>query len=335
MSATATATGARFLVNLNVTQFDRSVRFYRALLGVEPSLTGSHQVRFELENPPVLLTLVPAAQVTGGSLNHVGLRLPDSAALVEVQRRLEEAGMPTQRQEGVECCYARQTKFWVTDPDRNLWELYILEDDIDHSGFEDAPAPAPAPAAITWGHLLTQPVPEHIPHPDAAVDEVRLEGSYNARLESLQPAAFLAEIYRVLRPGGKIVVHGLAGDYAIESPKLPGLAALVQRVPSVAEVLDALRTAGFAGMVFEKLADVTCIDVTGAGLREMQLAGWKPGEVAPARQQRVLYKGPLSQVKDEDGTSYPRGVAVAVSSRQALLLREGPAAGQFLFFPDE
>ncbi len=60
--------------------------------------------------------------------------MPDSAALVIVQRRLEQAGIHTQRQEGVECCYARQTKFWVHDPDQTLWEIYTLDEDIDHRG---------------------------------------------------------------------------------------------------------------------------------------------------------------------------------------------------------
>jgi hypothetical protein len=32
--------------------------------------------------------------------------------------------------------------FWVTDPDRNLWEIYTVEKDIDRSGFDGPPAPA-------------------------------------------------------------------------------------------------------------------------------------------------------------------------------------------------
>src|SRR6185436_7118516 len=138
------------------------------LLGSEPVETRPDRARFELTEPPLLLDLTMAPQVPGGSLNHVGFRMADAEALVDVQRRLEEAGIATQRQEGVECCYARQTKFWVTDPDLNLWELYVLEEDIDPSGFEDAPRPsAPAPARATvWEHRLTEPVPERIPLAD-------------------------------------------------------------------------------------------------------------------------------------------------------------------------
>jgi catechol 2,3-dioxygenase-like lactoylglutathione lyase family enzyme len=335
MPATAIATDTRLKVSLNVTDLTRSVRFYLALLAIEPSMHGSQQVCFELNDPPVTVCLVPGGPVNVGSINHIGFRLPDSAALVEVQRHLEEAGIATQRQEGVECCYARQTKFWVTDPDRNLWELYVLEEDIDHSGFEDAPRPAPVPADAVWEHRLTEPVPGHIDRPDASLDEVHLEGSCNARLEDLRPAVFLAEIFRVLRPGGKVIMHGLVGDRAVETPALPGLAALVQRVPALAECIDTLRGAGFGALYYEKLADVTCIDVTGAGLHEMRLVGWCPGAAAAGRTHRVLYKGPLARVTGEDGTVYPRGESVTISQAASDLLRAGPAAGQFLFYPDE
>ncbi|MGC3972244.1 MAG: hypothetical protein QM775_34370 [Pirellulales bacterium] len=55
----------------------------------------------------------------------------ESAALVEMQVRLEQAGYKTQSEEGVECCYSKQTKFWVNDPDGCLWELYVLHGDAD------------------------------------------------------------------------------------------------------------------------------------------------------------------------------------------------------------
>src|SRR5579864_9489682 len=135
MTTLATAAAVKFHVGLHVSDWQRSVRFYRVLLGVEPARDLEDYVRFELENPPLVLVLVPSPQAPGGVLNHLGLRVPDAAALVAVQRRLEEAGLATQRQEGVECCYSRQTKFWVTDPDRNLWEIYVFEEDLDHSGF--------------------------------------------------------------------------------------------------------------------------------------------------------------------------------------------------------
>jgi hypothetical protein len=37
----------------------------------------------------------------------------------------------------VKCCYARQTKLWVTDPDETLWEVYVLHDDVPDWGEKD------------------------------------------------------------------------------------------------------------------------------------------------------------------------------------------------------
>lgn len=96
------ATATRFHVGLHVSDLARSVRFYRALLGVPPAKHFDDYAKFDLAEPPLVLALYPSPQPPGGALNHVGLRFPDSAALVEVQRRLEEAGVATQRQEGVE-----------------------------------------------------------------------------------------------------------------------------------------------------------------------------------------------------------------------------------------
>ncbi len=60
--------------------------------------------KFELADPPLVLSLEPCGASSGGALNHVGFRLADAAALVELQRRLEVAGIDSIREEGVECC---------------------------------------------------------------------------------------------------------------------------------------------------------------------------------------------------------------------------------------
>ena len=101
------------------------------LLGVEPAKVRADYAKFDLAEPPLVLSLVPGRPGSGGSLNHAGLRVRTAEELVEIQHRLEAAGMPTEREDGVECCYARQTKFWITDPDGALWEIYVFHDDIE------------------------------------------------------------------------------------------------------------------------------------------------------------------------------------------------------------
>ncbi len=327
----APTTATRFHVGLHVADLERSVRFYRTLLGVAPAKHFDDYAKFDVAVPPLVLALYPAPQQPGGALNHVGLRFPDSAALVEVQRRLEEAGVATQRQEGVECCYSRQTKFWVTDPDRTLWEIYTLHEDIDHSGFDAPPAPQPPTATTVWQHRITDPLPDRVPHADATLDEVLLEGTFNALISPERLAKLLTDAHRALKPGGKVSVHGLVGDKPFPgTPKLPGMAALVQRVPVETEPLCALLRAGFGGLFYEKLGDVHCFRVNGVDLRELRLHGWKAGAAAP-KSCAIVYKGPFEQVSCECGMVFRRGEKVTVSAMVAGWLRSGPAGEQFAF----
>ena len=115
--------------------------------------------KFDVDDPPLILSLHPSPRAAGGALNHVGFRVASSEKLVAVQHRLEMAGIRTEREEGVECCYARQTKFWVPDADKNLWEIYTLEEDLDHSGFGggeagSVPRVDDGHEPVVWEHLI-------------------------------------------------------------------------------------------------------------------------------------------------------------------------------------
>ena len=54
--------------------------------------------------------------------------------LRDVQARLTAVGARIGVQDDVKCCYARQTKLWITDPDQTLWEVYVLHDDVPDWG---------------------------------------------------------------------------------------------------------------------------------------------------------------------------------------------------------
>src|SRR5215207_2194025 len=190
----------RFHLSLNVSDLGRSVAFYRTLFGVDPAKLRGDYAKFELDDPPLVLSLEPHATGQGGALNHLGFRMPDAAARVAMQERLERAGVRSQREEGVECCYARQTKFWIHDPDRTLWEVYTLDDDIEHRGAGQAPEKvlpaaqaAPQAGLVAWEHRMGQAVPERVPYDDGSADEVRLRGSLNLALGEEERSRLLAE----------------------------------------------------------------------------------------------------------------------------------------------
>jgi catechol 2,3-dioxygenase-like lactoylglutathione lyase family enzyme len=278
------ATSVRFHLSLNVSNLERSIAFYRTLFNTEPAKRRADYAKFELDDPPLVLSLEPTPRAVGGPLNHLGFRMPNTPALVAMQERLERAGIRSQREEGVECCYALQTKFWVTDPDQTLWEIYTLEGDLDHRGKgQDLSEMLPhAKGAaddtrVIWEHRLGEPVPATLPLADGSADEVRLRGTFNLPLTDDVKRRLIAEAGRVLRPGGRLFVHVLVGDQPLSRPpQLPGPAAAVQHVPLDKEPPRLLESAGFQDLRLIKFDDKPCFLREGVAMREMQLEGRKP-----------------------------------------------------------
>lgn len=330
----------KFHLSLNVADLSKSIDFYRVLFGVQPAKCYADYAKFELADPPLVLSLEPQPHAAGGALNHLGFRLPDSVALIEVQRRLETAGIPTTREDGVECCHAWQTKFWARDPDRNNWEMYVLEADIEHHGDGHAPSQSsdaeqtPIAEEVLWEHQLGDDFPSSIPLAEGAADRVLLRGTFNVPLSEMEQHRMLKEARRVLRQGGRLQVHGLVADNPLSAAplSLPGPAAVVRHVPVSSVLLSAVQAAGFASLRLAKFSTSPVFRHEGVCLRELLLEATRLDATPFDLKQVVLYKGPLREVADDAGNRYPRGERVTISSRAAELLRGGALAESFLFF---
>jgi catechol 2,3-dioxygenase-like lactoylglutathione lyase family enzyme len=333
---------AKFHVSLNVADIAQSAAFYRKFLNREPAKQMADYAKFELDEPPLVLSLISGRPIPGGNLNHIGIRLSNSEALIQRQIRLETAGIVTKREEGVECCHSRQTKFWVTDPDGTLWELYIIhedmEDDEDHVLIKPTvETPATEATKIVWRHHIPERFPARIPHDDNSVHEVVLEGTGNMKSDSTNLDAVLLETYRVLRPGGVVTLHGLAGDKPSKPapPNLPGPAAVVEYVPVEIEPMQAMIRAGFVQIRFEKLSPASNFMVDDVRMREILLTGRKPGHRPRSANHQAIYLGPLAQVADDFGNIFPRGQRVSLNIHDWQLLSRSHVAGQFLFLSHE
>jgi catechol 2,3-dioxygenase-like lactoylglutathione lyase family enzyme len=127
----------KFHASLNVSDLGRSVAFYTALLGQGPVKLYPDYAKFEIDSPPLVLSLKPKRACAGGPLNHLGLRVVTVEQLRAIQERLQAVGARIGQQDDVKCCYARQSKLWITDPDETLWEVYVLHDDVPDWGEKD------------------------------------------------------------------------------------------------------------------------------------------------------------------------------------------------------
>jgi catechol 2,3-dioxygenase-like lactoylglutathione lyase family enzyme len=129
----------RVQLALNVNSLDEAVTFYRKLFGAEPAKLRPGYANFAIADPPLKLILVENPG-HGGSLNHLGVEVPDTKTVDAEQDRLTEVGLASVDERATTCCYARQDKFWVKGaPDGEEWEVYtVLADSVTFYGEEDA-----------------------------------------------------------------------------------------------------------------------------------------------------------------------------------------------------
>lgn len=130
-SAVQFETASRIHMGLAVKDLSTAVAFYRTLFGHDPTKTRPGYAKFEVAEPPVNLSLNEVGGETGPNnpVAHFGIQVNSTAAVKLVADRLAGAGLETSAEENVTCCYAVQNKVWVTDPDGNQWEVYVVLDD--------------------------------------------------------------------------------------------------------------------------------------------------------------------------------------------------------------
>lgn len=127
-------------ISLNVSDVGRSVEFYSRLFG-EPAKRKPGYAKFVSEEPGLHLALQEGLGETGGGpLSHLGIRMASTADVLRRRADLMEKGLTGEDEIGTTCCYARQDKFWVADPDGNRWEIYAVLEDVEEQSPADRAA---------------------------------------------------------------------------------------------------------------------------------------------------------------------------------------------------
>ena len=124
------ATLARVHIALSVRDTERATTFYRHLFAQEPAKVRPRYAKFEVAEPPVNLTLNEDTEhhTRPGLSAHFGVQVKSTRAVAQIADRLRATGLAPRLEEGVSCCYAVQDKAWVTDPDGNAWEIFVVLD---------------------------------------------------------------------------------------------------------------------------------------------------------------------------------------------------------------
>ena len=123
-----------FHVSLSVRDVNAAVDRYRRILGIEPAKLKPDYAKFEIADPPVVLSLNLSASP---GLNHLGIRYPGTGELMTERVRSVRDGLDVVDQPNAECCYVRADKYWVRDEDGVLWEMYTAHEDIESESSAD------------------------------------------------------------------------------------------------------------------------------------------------------------------------------------------------------
>ncbi|HKQ05701.1 MAG TPA: ArsI/CadI family heavy metal resistance metalloenzyme [Blastocatellia bacterium] len=120
---------------LNVRDVQQSIEFYRKMLGTEPCKVRAGYAKFDVQNPPLNLTLNQVSFSERGALSHLGIQVASTDDVLAVREGWVREGLITRDEMQTNCCYAIQDKAWVTDPDGNEWEVFVvLEDNLPETG---------------------------------------------------------------------------------------------------------------------------------------------------------------------------------------------------------
>jgi catechol 2,3-dioxygenase-like lactoylglutathione lyase family enzyme len=124
-----------FHVALYVKDLDAAVAEYQKILGIPPAKVRPGYAKFELADPPVILSLNVGGEP--GTVSHLGIRYPGTGEVASELVRAKSQGLDMIQQEGVTCCYAKADKFWVVDADKIAWEMYTLLADVEAETADD------------------------------------------------------------------------------------------------------------------------------------------------------------------------------------------------------
>ena len=176
-------------------------------------------------------------------------------------------------------------------------------------------------------------------HPLVADDSVDLIVS-NCVLNLVgeaEKSRLLGEMFRVLKPGGRIAVADIVSDEVVpehlkNDPEL--WSGCVSGAFHELDFLERLEAVGFYGIEIDKWAGEPFAVVEGIEFRSVTITA-KKGKEGPCMEagHAILYKGPWKQVVDDDGHILRRGERTAVCRKTFDILGRQPYADELIQIP--
>jgi ubiquinone/menaquinone biosynthesis C-methylase UbiE len=146
--------------------------------------------------------------------------------------------------------------------------------------------------------------------------------------------AMVNEIFRVVKPGGRVAISDIVSDELISEPLKanPELwSGCISGAFQELEFVNAFVRAGFTAVRLDRWDARPWRVVDGIEFRSATLTAVKgEGRACIDRGHAVIYRGPYSEVSDEEGHVFPRGERIAVCERTYRMMTQGSYRGDFI-----
>jgi ubiquinone/menaquinone biosynthesis C-methylase UbiE len=147
-------------------------------------------------------------------------------------------------------------------------------------------------------------------------------------------AQLIQEIFRVVKPGGRVAISDIVSDEVVPEHLKQNQhlwSGCISGALQELEMLEAFVKAGFIGVCYDKWENQPWQVVEGLEFRSVTITAVKPqDEACIDKGHAVIYRGPYSEVYDDEGHAYFRGERMAVCERTYKLLTGDTYSDNFI-----
>lgn len=121
----------RIHVSLYVSDIRKTTEFYTRFFGQEPLKIKPNYAKYVLDKPSLIISFVENKDRVQSNFGHMGFQVETPEDLNIKLWQAKKNNLVTKEETGTNCCYAKQDKFWVNDPDGMQWEVYYFHADAE------------------------------------------------------------------------------------------------------------------------------------------------------------------------------------------------------------
>ena len=258
-----------------------------------------------------------ASQVVGESGSVIGVDMNDE--MLALARRSQGTVAERIGYDNVRFCKGKIQDMQI---DRDRVDAYLVDHPVDSEA-----------ALQRFESFLTEMRTTTPMIADNSVDVVVSNCVLNL-VDSAEKEKLFAEIFRVLKPGGRAVISDIVSDEPVpmhmqQDSKL--WSGCISGALHEKDFIDAFVRAGFQGAEMPVYQSEPWQVVEGIEFRSATVIAYKfPDVPCFEHNEAVLYRGPYLSVIDDNGHKFDRGVRVAVCRKTFEKMQQQPYANDFV-----